>query len=66
MEYYHIKRVGGKGYENKYLVVRKRKKREYAFFFFLILFGVTVYLAASLLFRTLYFGEVRVSLPVLL
>ncbi|MBO7390767.1 MAG: hypothetical protein J6U39_04915 [Clostridia bacterium] len=66
MEYYHIKRVGGKGYENKYLVVRKRKKREYAFLLFLILFGVTVYLAASLLFRTLYFGEVRVSLPVLL
>lgn len=66
MEYYNIKRVGGKGYENKYLVVRKRKKREYAFFFFLILFGVTVFLAASLLFRTLFFGAVRVSLPVLL
>ena len=61
MEYYGIKRAGGKGYENKYLVVRKRKKREYAFFFFLLLFGGTLYLAASVIFRSLLFEEVRES-----
>ena len=61
MEYYGIKRVGGKGYENKYLVVRRGKKREYAFFFFLLLFGGTVYLAASVIFRSLLFEEVRAS-----
>lgn len=65
MEYYGIKRVGGKGYENNYLVVRKMKKREYAFFFFLLLFGGTVYLAASAIFRALFTVDVRASLSFL-
>jgi len=66
MDYYGIKRVGGKGYENHYLVVRKRRKKEYAFFFFLLLFGGAVYLIASAIFRSVYFTDIRVSLPILL
>ena len=46
MKYYGIKRVGGKGYENNYLVVRKRRKREYAFFLFLLPSACAVFAAS--------------------
>ena len=62
MNYYGIKRIGGKGYENKYLVVKKRRKGEYAFFFFLLIFGGAVYLTADAIFRSLLFTDVRASL----
>ena len=65
MNYYGIKRVGGKGYENNYLIVRKRRKKEGTFFFFLLLFGGAVYLFASAFFRSLFFAEMPVSLPIL-
>ena len=65
MEYRGIKRVGGKGYENKYLIIRRKRPREYAFFFFLFVFGGAVYLIASALFRALLFTDVRASLSFL-
>ena len=65
MEYRGIKRIGGRGYENKFVIVRRRRKGEYAFFFFLLLFGSAVYLIAHTVFRSLFFESVRVSLPVL-
>ena len=52
MKYYGVKRIKGKGYENKNVIVRKRRGREYPFLFFLLLFGGTVYLVASALFRS--------------
>lgn len=64
MEYRGIKRVGGKGYENQYLVVRKGRKGkgEYAFFFFLALFGGAVYLIASAIFRSLLIAPIPASI----
>ena len=53
MKEYGIKRVSGRGYENRY-VIRKRKRRaDLPFLFFLLLFGGVTYLAASALFRSL-------------
>lgn len=52
MKGYGVKRVSGKGYENKSVIVRKRRGRDYPFFFFLLLFGGAVYLIASALFRS--------------
>ena len=65
MNYYGIKRIGGKGYENKYLVVKRRKKGEYAFFFFLLIFGGAVYLSAAALFRSLLMTDLSESVSVL-
>lgn len=65
MNYQGIKRIGGKGYENKFVIVRKRKRGEFVFFFFLFLFGGAVYLIASALFHSLFFEEVRASLTAL-
>ena len=64
MEYRGIKRVGGKGYENQYLVVKKgrKSKGDYAFFFFLALFGGAVYLIASTIFRSLFLSPVPASI----
>ena len=64
MEYRGIKRVSGKGYENKFLVVRHRRK-DHAFFLFLLLFGGAVYLAASAVFHALFHTDVRASLSFL-
>ena len=52
MKTYGVKRISGKGYENRYVIVRKRKDRDYPFLFFLLLFGGAVYLIASALFRS--------------
>lgn len=59
MRYYGQMRVCGKGYENRNVIIRKKGKREVAFFLFLALFGATVYLTASALFHSALFGEVR-------
>ncbi len=62
MDHRGIKRVGGKGYENKFLIVR-HKKKDRAFFLFLLLFGGALYLAASAVFHSLFHTDVRASLP---
>ena len=59
MRFYGNKRVCGRGYENRNIVVRKRKRREEGFFLFLALFGATVYFMANVLFRSLLFGAAR-------
>lgn len=53
MKYYGIKRVAGRGYENRYVVVRRGRRRDLAFFFFLTVFAGTVYLLASAFFRAI-------------
>ena len=60
MEYRGIKRVGGKGYENKFVIV-KRKRKDRSFFLFLLLFGGAVYLIASVVFHSLFHTDVRAS-----
>ena len=65
MNHHGIKRIGGKGYENRYLVVRKRAGREVAFFLLLLLFGGVVYLVASALFHSLFFTGNGVSVSFL-
>ena len=52
MKYYGVKRVKGRGYENKSVIVRKRRRTDVPFLFFLLLFGGTVYLVATALFRS--------------
>lgn len=51
MKYYGVKRVSGRGYENKNVVVRKRKGKDLPFLFFSLLFGGTIYLVAAAFFR---------------
>ena len=54
MKYYGIKRVRGKGYENHYVIRRKKKRTaEAPFLFFLVIFGGLIYLFAFALFRSL-------------
>ncbi|MBO4472681.1 MAG: hypothetical protein J5765_02605 [Clostridia bacterium] len=52
MDRYGVKRVSGKGYENKSVIVRKGRRRDYPFLFFLLLFGGVIYLTAFALFRS--------------
>lgn len=52
MEYYGIKRVSGKGYENRNVIRRKRRRGNAAFFLFSALFGAAVYLIASAFFHS--------------
>ncbi len=65
MDYRGIKRIGGSGYENEFVIVRRRKKGAYAFFLFLLIFGGGVYLIAHTVFRALFFESVRASLFIL-
>ena len=55
MNYYGVKRVSGKGYENKNVIVKKRRRADAPFLFFSLLFGGAVYLIASALFHALSF-----------
>lgn len=48
-----VKRIVGKGYENRCVIV-KRRMPDFLFFCFLCLFGMTVYLVSSLLFYALF------------
>ena len=65
MDYRGIKRIGGRGYENEFVIVRRRKKGAYAFFLFLLIFSGGVYLIAHTVFRALFFESVRASLFIL-
>ena len=51
MKRYGVRRIGGKGYENKNVIVRRRRGRDLPFFCFLLPFGGTVYLIAASIFR---------------
>ena len=53
MDYHGIKRIGGRGYENHYVIRRKKRRGDVAFFLLLPFFGAAVYLIASALFHTL-------------
>ena len=66
MDYYGIKRVRGKGYENRNVVFRKRKRADLPFFFFLCVFGAFVYLVSSLIFRSAALPNVISSFSILL
>ena len=57
MNRYGVKRVSGKGYENRSVIVRKGRRRDYPFLFFLLLFGSVVYLIAFALFRSASFPD---------
>ena len=59
-----IKRIYGKGYENRNVIVRKRKGGG-TFFLFLCLFGAVIYLLATALFRALSVTEAWRSLSFL-
>ena len=52
MDYYGIKRVRGKGYENKNVIRRKKGGSRGRFFLFAALFGAVVYAAASAFFHS--------------
>ena len=52
MKKYGVKRISGKGYENRNVIVRKKRSPDYPFLFILSLFGGVVYLAASAVFRS--------------
>ena len=60
-----IKRIYGKGYENRNVIIRKRKERGDAFLFFLLLFGVTTYLLASAFFHSVRVEEAWRAISVL-
>ncbi|MBQ7712396.1 MAG: hypothetical protein IJT69_01120 [Clostridia bacterium] len=51
MERYGVRRISGKGYENRNVIVRRRRGKDLPFLFFLIPFGGTVYLVAASIFR---------------
>ena len=61
MKYYGIKRVAGRGYENRYVVVRRGKRRDLAFFFFLTVFAGAIYLLAFAFFRAVSYPTEWVS-----
>ena len=61
MEAYGIKRVGGRGYENKNVVRRRKRRSERSFYLFLLLFGASVYGIASAFFRALSASPAWVS-----
>ena len=66
MNCYGIKRVSGKGYENKNVIVKKRRKRDLPFFLFLGVFGAFVYLAATTIFRSALLSDAVLSFSILL
>ena len=53
MDAFGVRRVSGKGYENRNVIVRKKRRTDYPFLFFLLPFGGTIYLVASGFFRFL-------------
>ena len=61
MKGYGIKRIGGKGYENRNVIRRREKRSDRVFFFFLLLFGASVYWVATAFFRAFTFPVAWVS-----
>ena len=53
MKKYGIVRVSGKGYENKNVIFKKRRKADYPFLFLSLVFGGVIYLSASAIFHAM-------------
>lgn len=49
-----MKKISGKGYFNTNVIVKKRRKKDFSFFLFAVVFGVAVYLLATVVFKSVF------------